>query len=453
MTTQKAKPAESDNFIQLSYLSGFGNEFNSTAPGYPDALPPNGQNNPQQCPYGLYCEQLSGTAFTVPRKDNKRTWLYRALPSVVHKPFVSSNLSNAEHFTNNFSDFKPNPNQLRWKPFPIPELEGIDFVEGLYTVCGAGDPTVRNGIAIHNYSCNASMINSAIQNADGDFLIVPQLGSLKIITELGRLLVEPYEIVVIPQGIRFSVQVDGPSRGYVLEVFGAHFQLPDLGPIGANGLANPHDFLTPTAWFDETAKDGIDFKIINKYQGTFFEASHSPFDVVAWKGNYVPFKYDLRRFMTINSVSFDHCDPSIFTVLTAPTSEPGVALADFVIFPPRWGVAEHTFRPPYYHRNCMAEYMGLIMGSYEAKGGGFQPGGASLHSMMTPHGPDYNCFQKASTEELKPQRVAESTMSFMFESSLGLVVTDWANNAGHLDREYYKDWLPLTRHFPQPVTK
>uniref|UniRef100_A0A914CER5 Homogentisate 1,2-dioxygenase n=1 Tax=Acrobeloides nanus TaxID=290746 RepID=A0A914CER5_9BILA len=431
------------DFKQLEYLSGFGNEFKSEDPRCPNALPV-GQNSPQKCPYGLYAEQLSGSAFTVPRKDNKRSWLYRIRPSVQHKPFEPLQIPK---FTNRFSDFAPNPNQLRWNPFPLPDDSTlVDFVEGLHTVCGGGDIVARNGIAIHNYSCNVSMHDRCLYNADGDFLIVPQQGALKITTEFGRILVEPQEIVVIPQGIRFSVAVDGPSRGYILEVYGVHFQLPDLGPIGANGLANPRDFLTPVAWFED--RDGVTFRVVSKYQGAFFEAiqDHSPFDVVAWHGNYTPFKYDLRRFMVINTVSFDHCDPSIFTVLTAPSTRPGVAIADFVIFPPRWGVAENTFRPPYYHRNCMSEYMGLIVGTYEAKEGGFRPGGASLHSMMTPHGPDAACFEKASNDELRPQRVADGTMSFMFESSLSMVVTDWANRE-NVDFNYFKDWMPLKKHF------
>uniref|UniRef100_A0A914QS24 Homogentisate 1,2-dioxygenase n=1 Tax=Panagrolaimus davidi TaxID=227884 RepID=A0A914QS24_9BILA len=254
------------------------------------------------------------------------------------------------------------------------------------------------------------MKNRCFYNADGDLLIVPQQGPLKVITEFGKFLIEPLEIIVIPSGIRFTVLVDGPSRGYMLEVYGTHFELPNLGPIGANGLANPRDFETSAAWFEDL--DGIEYHVIGKYQGAFFQSiqNFSPFNVVAWHGNYCPFKYDLRKFMVINTVSFDHCDPSIFTVLTAPSTQEGVAIADFVIFPPRWGVAENTFRPPYYHRNCMSEYMGLIIGSYEAKEGGFRPGGASLHSMMTPHGPDFGCFEKASNVDLKPQRVADGTM-------------------------------------------
>lgn len=433
-------------FSDLKYLTGFGNEFSSSDKEYPDALPTD-QNNPQKCPYGLYAEQLSGTAFTVPRTSNRRSWLYRIRPAVLHNPFRALK-TVPEKFTNKFGNFNPNPNQLRWHPFPMAcGQKSVDFVEGLYTLCGGGDFVSQNAIAIHMYSCNMSMDKRCLYNSDGDFLIVPQKGILKIVTEFGKLLVEPLEILVIPRGIRFAVQIDGPSRGYILEVIGSHFQLPELGPLGANGLANPHHFLTPKAWFEDV--DGINYSIINKYQGAFFEAiqDHSPFDVVAWKGNYVPFKYDLRKFVTINTVSVDHCDPSIFTVLTAPTTRPGVALADFVIFPPRWSVAEGTFRPPYYHRNCMSEFMGLIVGTYEAKEGGFQPGGASLHSMFTPHGPDGKCFEKATTDELKPQRVADGTMAFMFESSFSLVVTDWANEE-NVDKEYYKDWRSIKKFFP-----
>jgi homogentisate 1,2-dioxygenase len=436
-----------EDFSKLKYLSGFGNEFSSEDPRVPNSLPI-GQNSPQKCPHGLYAEQLSGTAFTVPRKHNKRSWLYRILPSVVHQPFQPLNPANLR-FTNRFDSFPPTPNQLRWHPHPLPS-EDKDFVDGLYTTAGAGDPTIRHGMAIHNYSCNKSMKNRCFYNADGDLLIVPQQGPLKIITEFGKFLIEPLEIIVIPSGIRFTVIVDGPSRGYMLEVYGTHFELPNLGPIGANGLANPRDFETSAAWFEDL--DEIEYHVIGKYQGAFFQSiqNFSPFNVVAWHGNYCPFKYDLRKFMVINTVSFDHCDPSIFTVLTAPSTQEGVAIADFVIFPPRWGVAENTFRPPYYHRNCMSEYMGLIIGSYEAKEGGFRPGGASLHSMMTPHGPDFGCFEKASNDDLKPQRVADGTMSFMFESSLSLVVPEWALTDGNIDVNYHKDWQPLKKHFKMP---
>ncbi|KAH1186276.1 homogentisate 1,2-dioxygenase isoform X1 [Mauremys mutica] len=432
---------------ELKYMPGFGNECVSEDPRCPGALP-EGQNNPQVCPYGLYAEQLSGSAFTCPRSTNKRSWLYRILPSVCHKPFKPMAQG---HLTHNWDEAEAEPNQLRWKPFEIPRAseKKLDFVSGLHTLCGAGEPKSRNGIAIHIFTCNTSMINRCFYNSDGDFLIVPQQGKLLITTEFGKLLVESNEICVIQQGMRFSVEVFGETRGYILEVYGAHFELPDLGPIGANGLANPRDFLVPVAWYEDRQVAG-DYTVISKYQGKLFSAQQdfSPFNVVAWHGNYTPYKYNLDNFMVINSVAFDHVDPSIFTVLTAKSTRPGVALADFVIFPPRWGVANNTFRPPYYHRNCMSEFMGLIKGHYEAKEEGFQPGGASLHSMMTPHGPDAECFEKASKVRLEPERVAEGTMAFMFESSFSMAVTTWGLKTSNcLDKTYYKCWEPLKSHF------
>ncbi|CAH0382059.1 unnamed protein product [Bemisia tabaci] len=432
------------SFTNLQYLKGFGNEFQTEDHRCPNALP-EGQNNPQKCAYGLYAEQLSGTAFTAPRHENKRSWLYRIRPSVIHKPFkpVPNNF-----LINNWHDCLPNPNQMRWKPFKLPDAQKrVDFVEGLHTICGAGDPKSRSGLAIHIYLCNISMGKKAFYNSDGDFLIVPQQGALNIKTEFGKIRVEPNEICVIQQGIKFSVDIEEASRGYILEVFDNHFKLPNLGPIGANGLANPRDFLTPVAWYEEFDEPHV---IISKFQGHLFETvqPHSPFDVVAWHGNYAPYKYNLKNFMVINAVEFDHADPSIFTVLTCPSNKEGTAIADFVIFPPRWAVQEHTFRPPYYHRNCMSEFMGLIFGNYEAKEEGFLPGGASLHSMMTPHGPDKQCFEGASNADLKPVRVADGTMAFMFESSLSLAVSKWGEEICQtLDAEYYKCWESLKKYF------
>uniref|UniRef100_A0A4W4F1U6 Homogentisate 1,2-dioxygenase n=1 Tax=Electrophorus electricus TaxID=8005 RepID=A0A4W4F1U6_ELEEL len=416
-------------------------------PRCPGALP-EGQNNPQICPYGLYSEQLSGSAFTCPRAANKRSWLYRILPSVRHKPFTPLSCGN---LSDNWNEVEPDPNQLRWKPFTITKAseKKVDFVSGLRTLCGAGDAKSRNGIAVHIYTCNASMLDKCFQNSDGDFLIVPQQGEILITTEFGKMMVEPNEICVLQQGMRFSVDVFGETRGYILEVYGTHFELPDLGPIGANGLANPRDFQVPVAWFEDRTV-GTTYTVINKYQGKLFSCQQefSPFNVVAWHGNYTPYKYNLENFMVINCVAFDHADPSIFTVLTAKSTRPGVAIADFVIFPPRWGVAEHTFRPPYYHRNCMSEFMGLIKGQYEAKEEGFQPGGGSLHSIMTPHGPDADCFDKNSTANLQPERVAEGTMAFMFESSFSMAVTKWGlETCQRLDKNYYKCWEPLRNHF------
>lgn len=430
---------------EYKYLSGFGSHFSSEDGRCPGALP-EGQNSPQKCAYGLYAEQLSGSAFTAPRTENARSWLYRIRPSVVHQPFKPYQVAPFLRGTN-WDEQHPNPNQMRWNPFDLPTGQQ-DFVAGLHTVCGAGDVRSRSGLAVHVYLCNKSMENTAFYNSDGDFLIVPQQGSLDITTELGRMYVKPNEICVIPQGIRFSVAVEGPTRGYILEVYDGHFKLPDLGPIGANGLANPRDFLTPTAWFEDRTVEG--FKMVSKFQGALFVATqnHSPFDVVAWHGNYAPYKYDLAKFMVINSVSFDHCDPSIFTVLTCPSNKYGTAIADFVIFPPRWSVQENTFRPPYYHRNCMSEFMGLILGRYEAKEGGFLPGGASLHSIMTPHGPDRQCFEGASSATLRPERIADGTQAFMFESSLSMAVTRWGEETCQkLDARYYECWQTLEKKF------
>eukprot|EP00899_Mesostigma_viride_P010042 jgi/Mesvir1/19039/Mv12802-RA.1 len=388
------------------YMSGFGNHFTTEA--LPGALP-RGQNNPRLCPYGLYAEQLSGTAFTAPRKENQRSWLYRIRPSVTHEPFheMSSN-GKCPVLVGDFTNMEINPNQLRWRAMVVPTSteKPVDFIEGLVTYCGEGSAASRSGMAVHMYAFNKGMRDKCLANADGDFLFVPQMGPLKITTEFGILDVAPGEFCVVQAGMRFSVDLQPEvdrGRGYILEVFGNHFTLPDLGPIGSNGLANPRDFLTPEAWFEDrkveiTAKGGSQrggFLVIHKFLGKLFAArqAFSPFNVVAWHGNYAPYKYDLARFCPINSVSFDHPDPSVFTVLTCPSARPGTALADFVVFPPRWTVAEHTFRPPYYHRNTMSEFMGLIRGVYEGKADGFQPGGASLHSCYTPHGPDTATFE------------------------------------------------------------
>lgn len=397
-------------------MSGFGSHFSSEA--LPDALPKN-QNSPQICPYGLYAEQLSGTAFTAPRHRNQRSWFYRIRPSVSHLKFKLVENSPFRVATN---DFIVTPAQLRWDPMPLIGIketdQQVDFIDGLVQICAAGDPALKEGLSVYNYAANKSMQNKAFYNSDGDFLIVPQQGSLSIRTEFGIIIVEPREIAVIQRGIKFAVSVSESCRGYILETYKGHFELPTLGPIGANGLANPRDFDTPTASFED--RDVENYCLVNKYMGSLFEASmtHSPFDVVAWHGNYAPYKYDLRKFMTINSVSFDHPDPSIYTVLTCPSDEPGTAVADFVIFPPRWTVMDHTFRPPYYHRNCMTEYMGMIYGQYDAKKagkGGFQPGGASLHSCMSAHGPDRATFLAASAAPLQPQYLGDG-LAFMFET-------------------------------------
>jgi homogentisate 1,2-dioxygenase len=423
------------------YQSGFSNEFSSEA--LAGALPV-GQNNPQRCPFGLYAEQLSGTAFTVPRAHNRRSWLYRIRPSVVHKPAVPV---AHPRLVAEFDSIPAEPNQLRWSPPPLPDAsQSVDWVQGLVTYCGAGSVAMKQGVAVHYYACNRSMVDHAFYNADGDLLIVPQHGALDIQTEFGMLLVPPGEICVIQRGIAFAVRVGGASRGYVCELFSGHFQLPELGPIGANGLANPRDFQTPVAHYERRAAP---WRKQFKFGGRLFECalSHSPFDVVAWHGNYAPFKYNLARYVAMNSVTVDHPDPSIFTVLTAPSGEPGVAALDFVIFPPRWVVAERTFRPPYFHRNLMSEFMGLIAGSYDAKeGGGFVPGGASLHSCMTPHGPDAVSTKKAEEAPLAPVRYSDAALAFMFESTYIFKVTPHAM-AHNLQPEYYECWQNIPDSF------
>ncbi len=371
----------------IGYQSGFGNAFATEA--LPGALPV-GRNSPQKIRYGLYAEQFSGTAFTAPRKDNRRSWLYRMRPAVVHGPF--QRLDNRLLRSAPFNDIDASPNQLRWDPFPLPS-SATDFIDGLTTIAGNGDCALQTGIGIHLYGANRSMQDRFFYNADGELLMVPQQGRLRLMTELGILDAAPGEIAVLPRGMRFRVELpEGTARGYLCENYGALLRLPELGPIGANGLANPRDFLTPVAAYEE--REG-NFELVSKFMGQLWRADidHSPLDVVAWHGNYAPYKYDLARFNTVNTVSFDHPDPSIFTVLTSPSDTAGIANVDFVIFPPRWMVAENTFRPPWFHRNVMSEYMGLVHGAYDAKAEGFLPGGGSLHNCMSGHGPDATTFR------------------------------------------------------------
>ncbi|KAM5349624.1 hypothetical protein ACJ41O_006129 [Fusarium nematophilum] len=417
------------NFVtpeKYSYLNGFDSFHDSEA--VKGALPI-GANSPQKAPYGLYAEKLSGTAFTAPRHENKQAWLYRVLPSASHSTF--------ELLDEVKSDLKFVPNQLRWDPFEIDEK--VDWVRGLKLVSGAGDPTTKTGLGIYIFAAGRDMdAATAMYSSDGEMLVVAQHGVLDIQTEFGHLLVRPNEIAILPRGIKYRVTLPaGPVRGYILELYQGHFTLPELGPIGSNCLANPRDFQVPVAAFDEDTE--TTWSIVNKYNGQLFVAKqgHTPFDVVAWHGN----------------ISFDHPDPSIYTVLTGPSDHPGTAVADFVIFPPRWLVQEDTFRPPWYHRNTMSEFMGLICGEYDAKtGGGFQPAGASLHNVMAAHGPDADTFERASNADLKPQKVGEGSMAFMFESSLMLGITEWGlKTCQKVQAEYNKDsWSALKPHFKRP---
>jgi homogentisate 1,2-dioxygenase len=428
----------------LQYQSGFGNEFATEAVA--GALPV-GQNSPQQAPMGLYAEQLSGTAFTAPRGANRRSWLYRIRPAAVHKPFLQIDNGRIESRFDVVSTPVPTPpNQLRWDPLPMPKA-ATDFVDGLVTMAGNGDPAAMTGCAIHMYAINRSM-QRFLYNADGELLIVPQHGQLRIDTELGRIDVEPQEIAVVPRGVRFRVELrDGAARGYVCENYGALLRLPDLGPIGSNGLANPRDFLTPHAWYED--REGS-FELIAKFMGNLWSAriDHSPLDVVAWHGNYAPYKYDLRRFNTIGSTSFDHPDPSIFLVLQSQSATPGTDNLDFVIFPPRWLVMEHTFRPPWFHRNVASEFMGLIHGVYDAKAEGFLPGGASLHNCMSGHGPDADTFAKASEVDTSKAHKIADTMAFMFETRAVIRPTRQALDSAQLQHEYFRCWEDLPKRFP-----
>ena len=430
------------------YQSGFANEFATEA--LPGALPV-GRNSPQRAPYGLYAEQLSGTAFTAPRAHNRRSWLYRIRPAAVHQPFERMPADDAggpsPRLVANFAQVPPTPpNQLRWDPLPLPDTP-TDFVDGLVTMAGNGSAAAMSGCAIHLYAANRSMHDRFFYSADGELLIVPQAGRLAIATEMGRIDVEQSEIAVIPRGVRFSVALpDASARGYVCENFGALLRLPDLGPIGSNGLANPRDFLTPRAAYED--REGA-FELVAKLDGLLWRADigHSPLDVVAWHGNYAPYKYDLRRFNAIGSISFDHPDPSIFLVLQSQSDTPGVDSLDFVIFPPRWLAGEDTFRPPWFHRNVASEFMGLVHGVYDAKEEGFMPGGASLHNCMAGHGPDAATFEKASTmDTTKPQKVAD-TLAFMFETRTLLRPTRFALESAQLQARYFECWQGLRKRF------
>jgi len=426
---------------EQKYQSGFGNEFATEA--VRGALP-EGQNAPQKSAVGLYTEQLSGTAFTAPRATNRRTWTYRIRPSVTHKPFTEIPGGLGMFRSGPFTEVPSPPNQMRWNPIPMPEKK-TDFVDGIVTMGGSGDPAMQTGVGVHLYAANAPMQGRYFYNADGEMMIVPQQGKLGIHTELGILDVKPGEIAVVPRGIKIRVVMEGPSRGYICENYGLPFRLPELGAIGANGLANPRDFLAPVAAYED--EDG-DFRIVGKFLGRMWEAEidHSPLDVVAWHGNYTPYKYDLARFNCINTVSFDHPDPSIYTVMTSPSVMAGTANVDFAIFPPRWLVAEHTFRPPWFHRNMMNEFMGLVFGEYDAKAEGFLPGGASLHNCMSGHGPDAETWEKASNAELKPVKL-DNTLAFMWETGLPVRPTKFALETKILQHEYYECWQGLKKHF------
>ena len=424
----------------LRYQSGFGNEYATEAV---DGALPQGRNSPQRAPLNLYPELISGSAFTAPRHENRRTWAYRRQPSVVSGRFEAYSQPLWRTGADTRTPIAPEP--MRWNPLPI-GTPGCDFIDGMHTLAANGDAEAQTGLAAHVYLADRSMQRRAFVNADGEMLVVPQQGRLRITTEMGLLEVKPGEIALLPRGVAFKVELpDGPSRGYVCENYGAQFRLPELGPIGSNGLANARDFLAPVAAFDDTAGR---FELIKKFGGHLWAApmDHTPFNVVAWHGNLAPVKYDTANFMTIGSISFDHPDPSIFTVLTSPSDTPGTANCDFVIFPPRWMVAEDTFRPPWFHRNLMSEFMGLVLGEYDAKPEGFKPGGASLHNCMVPHGPDAEAFERASNATLAPQKL-DNTLAFMFESRYRFIPTEFALASPQLDARYADCWAGLKDRF------
>jgi len=416
-----------------AYQSGFGNVFATEA--LPGALPV-GQNAPQRPPKGLYPEVLSGSAFTAPRAENLSSWLYRIRPSATHAPF--RRMSDGLVRSGPFNEVETPPNRLRWDPFPV-EANAGDFVDGLATIAGSGEPATQAGVAVHVYRCSRSMKDRCFVDCDGELMFVPQLGGLRLFTELGKIEVQPGEIAVVPRGVKFRVELlADQARGYACENYGAPFRLPELGPIGAQGLAQPRDFLAPVAAYEDVDSA---CQVVSKFMGGLWAAqwTHSPLDVVAWHGRYTPYKYDLARFMVINTVSFDHADPSIFTVLTSPSGLAGIANCDFVIFPPRWLVAENTFRPPWFHRNVMSELMGLVRGTYDAKAEGFVPGGISIHNCLSAHGPDLATFERASTAQLKPQKL-EDTLAFMWESRFVFRPTRFAMSARELQKDYDAVW-------------
>ncbi len=426
------------------YMPGFGNDFETEA--LPGALP-QGQNSPQKCAYGLYAEQLSGTAFTAPRGQNERSWCYRIRPSVKHvgrfERIALPYWKSAPHIADDVVSL----GQYRWDPVPLPEAgAALTWLSGMRTMTTAGDVNTQTGMASHIYLVTRSMVDEYFYSADSELLVVPQAGRLRFCTEMGVIDLEPREIAILPRGLVYRVELlEGPARGFVCENYGQKFTLPHRGPIGANCLANPRDFKTPVAAFEDRETPS---RVVIKWCGEFHasQIDHSPLDIVAWHGNYAPCKYDLRAYSPVGAVLFDHPDPSIFTVLTAPSGVEGTANIDFVLFRDRWMVAEHSFRPPWYHKNIMSELMGNIHGIYDAKPKGFVPGGMSLHNMMLPHGPDRAAFEGASNADLKPQK-QENTMQFMFETRFPQHLTEFAANEAPLQDDYVECWMSLDKKF------
>ncbi|GAD98612.1 homogentisate 1,2-dioxygenase, putative [Paecilomyces variotii No. 5] len=401
-------PSEGDPY---RYQVGFGNRFVSEA--VPDTIPRDGRNLPQRANYDLYIEQLNGTTFVTCRKDMFNVWFHRIRPSCAHKALkpleYKHDIVSVFSSQNEGVSFVPFNNE--WGPLEIPlESKPTNFWQGIKTILGHGDPTLKEGVAVHQYAANLSMDKEAFVNHDGDYLFVPQQGRLDIQTELGRMMVLPGELFVIPAGLRFKVSLpDGPSRGYIQEIFGSHFELPDLGPIGSNGLALPQDFEIPVASYD---LDTSSWEIITKLAGKLYhyEQAHTPFDVVGWHGNYVPYKYEIEKLLALSS-SKDQLDPSAYTILTAKSKIPGVSITDFCAFTPKWVNSLNSWRPPYYHRTMGAEVMGMVRGEYGGSAKTLEPGALTCDNAYVPHGETYDAWKKHAFVDLEPTLLGAGVLS------------------------------------------
>eukprot|EP00484_Ammonia_sp_Unknown_P021843 CAMPEP_0197029846 /NCGR_PEP_ID=MMETSP1384-20130603/9208_1 /TAXON_ID=29189 /ORGANISM="Ammonia sp." /LENGTH=489 /DNA_ID=CAMNT_0042459085 /DNA_START=118 /DNA_END=1587 /DNA_ORIENTATION=+ len=466
--------------LQLKYTAGMQSYGESEA--LEGALPI-AQNTPQKCPYGLYAEQINGTSFTTPRHYNLRSFLYKISPTVQRtsfEPLLSPYIVNDFSSSNRSIADTYCPNVQRWNPQQIDtdSCEKTKFYQGLRTLCGAGDTSTKTGMSIYLYAFNENMLDTSFCNADGDILIVPQNRTLLIRTEFGCMEVPPKFIAVIQRGIHFSVMYnpneqsqsdddDQFARGYIAEIYEGHFAIPELGPIGSAGLANCRDFETVTASFehDDSIKD-YGYRVVHKFGGKLYECERneaSIYDVVAWHGNYAPYRYDLSKFCAVFSVSYDHTDPSVLTVLTAQSLDPGVAVCDFVIFPPRWQVMQNTFRPPYYHRNVMSEFVGNIHG--DIKDTSFIGGTSQVHPVFTPHGVPSDVANKlihevSPEDNNKPMPPKYTDLEFMFESKYNWKFTTWSQEAdngastkGLLQADFLKGRYDTFRHSFDPKSK
>jgi homogentisate 1,2-dioxygenase len=409
-----------------SYQVGFGNRFATEA--VPGALPTGGRNLPQRCEYDLYSEQLNATSFISSRQTMQHLWFYRIRPAVAHKPLRAFAMKHdmVAAFVGHNKDVKFTPFTFEWGPLEQPsETEPVNFYQGIRTIAGHGDPTSKEGLAVHQYAASVSMGSEAFVNHDGDFLIIPVQGRLDIQTELGRMMVRPGEFCVIQAGLRFKVVLpDGPVHGYVQEIFGSHYELPDLGPIGSNGLALPRDFEIPVASFD---MDSSEWEVVLKLAGELYhyKQNHTPFDVVAWHGNYAPYKYDITKILALSS-SKDQLDPSAYCILTAKSKIPGVSLSDFCAFTPKWVNSLDSFRPPYYHRTVASEMMGMVYGTYAGSSKTLSPGALTCDNSYVAHGESYQAWKKATSAVLEPQYQGEASLSFMFHMSSHVGVTKFA---------------------------